>query len=162
MPNVPVARERATSRRALLQGATALALPVPLATAAPDPALRVAQQWCALHIEQRRLCLAWQDVESWLFDHRDWPKLSPAEQAALPEADAMRRIEAQLDQIDRTYDTLQPQLVRTAATTRAGLFARLEALLWFLDAEDHPDARALLISCQRDLRRLWPGRRDGQ
>lgn len=73
----------APSRRALIQGMGASALPIPVAAATPDSALRVAQQWCALHTEQRRLCLAWQGVESWLFDHRDWPKLSPAEQAAL-------------------------------------------------------------------------------
>lgn len=150
----------APNRRALLQGAGAAALPVPLAAAPADPALLVAKQWCALHAEQRRLCLAWQDVETWLFKHRDWPKLSSVEQAAVPEAEAMRRIEAQLEQIDEIYDTLQPQLTATAATTRAGLLARLDALLWFLDAEEHPDARALLISCQRDLHRLWPERRD--
>ena len=157
MPKPAGARERAPSRRALIQGATALALPLPTgaAVAAADPAQAIGEQWCALHTEQRRLCLAWQDVESWLFKHRNWPRLSPEECEAVPEAAAMRAIEAQLEAIDRTYDTLQPQLVRTEATTREGLLARLDALLWFLDAEDHPDARALLQSCQRDLKRLW-------
>lgn len=62
-------------------------------------------------------------MESWLFDHRDWPKLTAAAREAVPEAARMRRIEAQLEAIDRTYDTPRPQLVRTAATTRAGLLA---------------------------------------
>lgn len=157
MPKPAGARERAPSRRALLQGATALALPIPAAKAAADadPAQVVGERWCALEAEQCRLIIAWQDVETWLFKHRDWPKLSEEEQAAVPEAVQFDLINAQLAEIDRAYDSLLPQLKGTAAASRAGVMAKLDALLWFLNVEDHPDARVLLQSCQRDLQRLW-------
>src|SRR5688572_23319655 len=104
MPKFEGARERAPSRRALLQGATALALPFSAGTAvaAADPAQIIGEQWCALETEQRRLIIAWQDVETWLFKHRDWPKLSEAEQAAVPEAAQFDPIDDQLAQIDQT------------------------------------------------------------
>jgi hypothetical protein len=157
MPQFPSARERAPSRRALIHGATALALPVPASAAivAGDPAQVIGERWCALETEQRRLIIAWQDVETWLFKHRDWPKLSEAERAAVPEAAQFEVIDAQLAEIDRTYDGLLPQLKTTPAKSRAGVMAKLDALLWFLDVDDHPDARVLLQSCQRDLQRLW-------
>jgi hypothetical protein len=149
------ARVGARSRRALLQAATACVFPLPALAGAGDPALVVAQRWSGLEIEQRRLTLEWQNVETWLFRRRDWQKLSDAERAAVPEAAQLGVIEDQLAIIAKTYDALLPLLKTTAATTRAGVLARFEALLWFLDSTDHPDARALLESCQRDLRRLW-------
>ncbi|MEW6020063.1 MAG: hypothetical protein AB1760_18555 [Pseudomonadota bacterium] len=157
MPQSPGARERAPSRRALMQGAAALALPFPVVTAATaaDPAQLIGEQWCALETEQRRLIIAWQDVETWLFKHRDWPKLSEAEQAAVPEAARFEPIDEQLAEIDRVYDRLLPQLKGTPATSRAGVLAKLDALLWFLNVEDHPDARVLLQGCQADIERLW-------
>ena len=106
-------------------------------------------------MEQRRLTLSWQAVETWLFRNRDWPRLTDAERRAVPEGAALTIIETKLAQIDRTYEVMLPQLKRTAATSRAGALAKLDALLWFLDNDDHPDARALLKSCQRDLKRLW-------
>ena len=157
MPRATGARERAPRRRALIQGATALALPIPAPAGAAyaDPAQAIGEQWCALEAEQRRLIIAWQDVETWLFEHRDWPKLSEDEQAAVPEAAQFAPIDEALARIDETYDQLLPQLKATPATSRAGVMAKLDALLWFLHVEDHPDARVLLQSCQRDLRRLW-------
>ena len=146
----------APSRRGLIQGATACALPLPLPVVGTDPALVVARQWCGLETEQRRLILAWQARETWLFKHRDWPKLSEAEQAAVPEGALLGVIDDRLREIDKVYDALLPLLKSTRATTRDGVFARLEALLHFVVQDEHPDARAILKSCIGDLRRLWP------
>ncbi|MEW5684647.1 MAG: hypothetical protein AB1942_07000 [Pseudomonadota bacterium] len=115
----------------------------------------VAERYCALETEQRRLILAWQDVETWLFEHRNWPRLTKAQQAAVPEAAQFGVIEAELDAIDKQYDAVLPLLKTTAATTRDGVFARLDALLWFLNPHDNEDAYPLLQSCQADLKRLW-------
>ena len=155
MPRSSNARRGAPSRRHLLQGATACALPLPLTTGAVDPALEIAKRYCALETEQRRLILTWQDVETWLFKHRNWPHLTEAEQAAVPEAAQFRVIEDQLDAIDTQYDAVLPLLKSTPATTRDGVIARLDALLWFLNPHDNEDAYPLLQSCQADLRRLW-------
>jgi len=157
MPHSPGARERAPSRRALMKGATALALPIPAATAATaaDPAQLIGEQWCALETEQRRLIIVWQKVETWLFRHCDWPKISEEERAAVPEAAQLDAINDQLADIDKAYDRLLPKLTGTPATSRAGVLAKLDALLWFLDVDDHPDARVLLQGCRADIQRLW-------
>jgi hypothetical protein len=115
----------------------------------------IAERWCALEVEQRRLIIEWQAVETWLFRHRNWPRLSDDEKANIPESAQLTAIDDKLAAIDKTYDALLPLLKSTASTTRAGVLARLDALLWFLDSTDHPHARALLESCQRDLNRLW-------
>ncbi|MCR5877289.1 hypothetical protein [Phenylobacterium sp. J367] len=149
------ATTRSPSRRRLLQGVTALSLPIPSLTGATDPGKVVAERYCALEQEQRRLHTAWSDVESWLHRHRNWPRLTQAEQAAVPEAAQFAVIEAQLDAIDKQYDALVPLLKTTSACTRDGVIARLDALLWFLNPYDNADAYPLLQSCQDDLKRLW-------
>ena len=149
------ATTRSPSRRRLLQITTAAGLPLPSLAGAGDRGRVIAERYCALEIEQRRLILAWQDVETWLFEHRNWPRLTEAEQAAVPEAAQFRVIENQLDAIDKAYDAVLPLLKTTSATTREGVFARLDALLWFLNPHDNEDAFPLLQSCQDDLRRLW-------
>jgi hypothetical protein len=143
------------SRRRLLQGAAACSLAIPPLTGAIDPGKEIAKRYCALEQEQRRLYLAWQDVETWLFKHRNWPRLTESQQAAVPEAAQFRVIEDQLDAIDKQYDALVPLLKTTSACTREGVIARLDALLWFLNPHDNEDAYALLQSCQRDLKRVW-------
>jgi hypothetical protein len=149
------ATTRLPSRRRLLQTATACTLPWPPPIGAADPGKVVADRYCALETEQRRLILAWQDVETWLFKHRSWPRLTKEQQAAVPEAAQLRVIEDQLDAIDKQYDAVLPLLKTTPATTRDGVFARLDALLWFLNPHDNEDAYPLLQSCQHDLKRLW-------
>lgn len=149
------ATTRVPSRRRLLQIGSAAGLPLPTLAGAGDPGKLVAERYCALEHEQRRLYLAWQDVETWLFKHRNWPRLTKAQQAAVPEAAQFRVIEDQLDAIDQQYDAVLPLLKTTSATTREGVLARLDALLWFLNPHDNEDAYPLLQSCQDDLRRLW-------
>lgn len=155
MSDSEAATTRSPSRRRLLQITTAAGLPLPALAGATDPGRAIAERYCALETEQRRLILAWQDVETWLFKHRDWPRLTEAEQAAVPEAAQFRVIEDQLDAIDKQYDAVLPLLKSTHATTRDGVFARLDALLWFLNPHDNEDAYPLLQSCQDDLKRLW-------
>lgn len=155
MPHPNDAPNPAHSRRRLLQGVTALALPFPAVGQAADPALVVANRWFWLEAEQRRLIFQWQGWETWLIANRNWLKLSKAERAAAPEGAQLRAIDDHLDEIDKLNCALLPALKRTPATTREGLLARFEALLHFLAPDEHPDARTLLEACLRDLERLW-------
>lgn len=148
-------RDTAPSRRDAMQGATASALQLPVPSGGGDPALRLAKQYCWMEAEERRLCLEWQRVETWLFKNRDWPRLTEAEQVAVPESAALRVIEEQLSVIDKGYDEVMPLLRKTSARTREGLLARLEALQWLVHADESPDAHELLKSCRDDLTRLW-------
>lgn len=120
-----------------------------------DRAWLLVREYRSLEKKQRRLCSTWQRHEAWLFTHRNWLQLTEEEQAALPEADLLRQIEQELEELDTSYDQLVPQLLSTAATTRRGALAKLDALLLFLNPHDHHQAYALVKSCRRDLRRLW-------
>lgn len=155
MSNSKPATIRSPSRRNLLQGATACTLPMPALARISDPGRVIAERWCALEVEERRLIYKWQGVESWLFEHRNWPRLTDAERALVPEGTRLAAIDDQLAAIDNTYDTLLPLLKTTRATTRDGVFARFDALLHFVVQDEHPDARAILKSCLGDLKRLW-------
>lgn len=104
------------------QGATACALPLPFSAEGSDPGLVVARQWSALEAEQRRLILDWKARESWLFEPRNWPRLSEVEQAVVPEGAPLQVIDAQLHDIDKVYDALLPRLKTTSATTREAVF----------------------------------------
>jgi hypothetical protein len=148
------ATTQAPTRRRLLQGVAGCSLPFPSLACVIDPGQVVAERWCALENEQRRLILQWQGVETWLFKHRNWPRLSDAERAQVPEGAQLAAIDDQLAAIDKTYDALLPLLKSTHATTRDGVFARIEVLLHFVVQDEHPDARAILKSCLADLRRL--------
>jgi hypothetical protein len=147
----------APSRRDLIQGATASTLPLtlPIAVGGVDPAILVFQQWKAHEAENRRLIYAWQDHETWLFKHRNWPMLSDEEQAAVPEGTLLKTIDGQLDALHKDYAPLLSRLKRTSATTREGVLARFDGLLLFVLEEDDRDTVALLRSCLRDLKRLW-------
>lgn len=146
---------RPPSRRRLFQIASAAGVPLPSLANAVDPGKVVAQRWCALEAEQRRLILQWQGIESWLFKHRNWPRLSAAERAAVPEGAQLAAIDEQLDAVDRAHDALLPILKATRATTREGVLARFDALLHLVIHDEHPDARALLKSCIADVKQLW-------
>ncbi|HEY2753768.1 hypothetical protein [Phenylobacterium sp.] len=155
MPKLHEARDGAPSRRDLIHGATACAVPLPVASRAADPALLVAAQWKAHEAENRRLIYAWQDRETWLFRHRDWPNLSEAEQAGVPEGALLKTIDHQLDMLRKDYASLLGRLKRTPATTREGVFARFDGLLLFVLEEDDRETAAMLKSCLRDLKRIW-------
>ena len=73
----------------------------------------------------------------------------------MPEAALFRVIVVQLVAIDWQYDAVLPLVKTSWATTREGVFARLDALLWLLTPHDNDDAYPLLLSCQDDLKRLW-------
>lgn len=121
---------------------------------APDPGQSVAEHYVGLEAERARLSRAWQDVETQLFRTPGWLSLAEAEQAASPAAAQLEEIEAQADLLEQQQALLLPLLKTTSACTRAGMFARLDALLTVLDPHDE-DARQLLQSCQADLGRLW-------
>lgn len=120
-----------------------------------DPGQTVAERYAALDEERHRLCLAWQEVETWLFKHHNWARLTEAQQAAAPEAAHLRGIEDQLERVEAQHDALLQLLQTTPASTRAGVLARLDALSRLLSLHERQEAHALLQSCQADLKRIW-------
>lgn len=96
----------AVSRRSLLAGASAVALPVPAATAvlhppaagSPGPGSdHLFRSWLAIDSRIERLQRRWAKLESWLIQNHNWCELSAPEQRALPWARELRDIEGCLD-----------------------------------------------------------------
>lgn len=105
--------------------------------------------------EARRLVFAWQRLETFLFKHHDWPRLTTAEQRRLPQAAPLFEMDRRLSALHEQRQDLLPEIQASAASTRNGTLAKLEVLASILDLTDHPDAHALLRSALSDINRLW-------
>ena len=153
MPPRNEARGRVLSRRTLVQTASLLALPAH--SNAQDPAVALAGRWLLVDDEARRLVLAWQRLETILFEHHNWPKLTRVQQRQLPEAAPLFDMDDRLNVLHEQRQDLLPEIQASQASTRAGALAKLEVLAGILDLTDHPDAHALLRSALFDINRLW-------
>ncbi|MBJ7411258.1 MAG: helicase [Phenylobacterium sp.] len=155
------ARLPALSRRAVLVGTSAAAASPSAAAATPTGVVRPAGQaarlyrrWVCLDREVERLLLRWGDIEGWLFDTHNWHRLSEAEQAALPEGQALRDVDAQLKRLCAERDGLLDELPRHGARTLDAIAARLAVVERLLYREDHPEAYDMIVGSRRDLAAL--------
>lgn len=118
------ASAHAVSRRSLLAGASAVALPVPAATAVLDPPAagspgpgpgQLFRSWLAIDSRIERLQTRWAKLESWLIQNHNWCELSAPEQRALPWARELRDIEGCLDLLfEQRCSTDYPQTARVS------------------------------------------------
>lgn len=147
----------APTRRHILTASAVPLLPIEPRPAEPQafaPATSLCFQWRDLDREAERLVHAWQRLETKLFQLHDWPKLSEAEQRALPAAAPLYAIDARLASVDAQRDLLLASIRRTAAFDLAGVEAKLEVLERIVYREDHPEAHALIRSTRRDVAKL--------
>lgn len=145
----------AASRRDVLQLPTAMTLGLQGIYSAEDPALALCRRWQANDQQSRRLITSWQRLETWLFRNRDWPKLTPEQQAIVPEAAPLAQIDAQLDLLEEERVHLLPKIRTTPALSREGLLQKLEVATQLFAVDEQPEARGLLRSVRDDLLRLW-------
>jgi hypothetical protein len=144
------------SRRQILRAAPGLALNWAAEVAPPeDQAFALCRRWRALEKEDRRLIREWQREETGLFERHEWPRLTEAQQQALPQARRLYEIDARLDGLRHERELLLPKIKTQAARSRAGALQKLEVLAALLKLEDQQEACALLRSAQRDLASLW-------
>jgi hypothetical protein len=126
------------SRRGLLAGAAAPAGTVhcaslmhptlPPASAEPDELAARAAGWIAGHEQLNVMQLRWQEFEGLLFDkaRRMGMDCELACGSNLPEAQAMRAINEDIDETRRQLDAAAGEIRLTPATTIAGALAKIE------------------------------------
>lgn len=145
------------SRRAVLGGASVVALAPAPASAAPRPptlpddATRRCARWLHLNGRIERLQDRWAKLEAWLTREHGWLTLSPAEQQALPWSQELRDIDGCLDLLFEEREALLESLP-TRSANLPSVIARLavvERLIW---SHDHPEAYALITGCLEDLK----------
>ena len=130
---------RAVSRRTLLAGASAAAVPVaaPIAGPAaglppPTPELRsptdghLVRSWLGIDTQIERLQTRWAKLEAWLVREHRWCELSPAEQQALPWARELRDIDGCLEVLFERREALLGRLPVVGAADLSELAERLE------------------------------------
>lgn len=141
------------SRRSMLAGATAAPLaPSPgQVRASADRSIEVCRQWLAIDAEQRRLQLEWGTLEGWLITHRNWYKLTPAQQADIPEGARLAEIDARLDVLEvEGHAHLKAMRPKPAKSIEA-VIANLSVAARLIFVEDHPEAHGLINRAVRDL-----------
>lgn len=142
---------RRPSRRFVLAGGSA----APFVTGAPadqaDAAVARCAQWLAIDAEQRRLQLEWGTLEGWLSTHRNWYKLTPAQQADIPEGARLADIDARLDVLEVEGHALLKTMRPKPAKSIEAVIANLSVAARLIFVEDHPEAHGLITRAVRDL-----------
>lgn len=160
------ARLPALSRRAMLVGTSAAAAASGANATAPltgvpgritDPTA-LYKHWVSLDRDVEHLLLRWGNVEGWLMQQYDWYQLNEAEQAALPEGQVLREIDERLKRVMGERDALLDKLPRRGAKTLDAVAARLAVVERLFYRDDHPEAHAMIVGSQRDLRAIIAGR----
>jgi len=148
------------SRRSMLAGVTAapLVLSSRRVLAPSDPSIEVCRRWLTIDAEQRCLQLEWGTLEGWLITNHSWHKLSPEQQAEIPEGARLAEIDARLDVLEveglALLKAMRPKPARSieAVVTNLSVAARL------IFVEDHPEAHGLITRAVRDLAAFHGGK----
>ena len=116
-----------------------------------DPGIDTCHRWLAVDAEQRRLQLEWGTLEGWLITNRSWYKLSPSEQARIPEGTRLSEIDARLDVLEVEGHALLRAMRPKRAKSIEAVIANLSVAARLIFVEDHPDAHGLITRAVRDL-----------
>lgn len=128
------------------------------ASAPGDPALTICQRWLAIDAEQRRLQLEWGTLEGWLMTKRNWYRLTPDQQAAIPEGARLAEIDARLDVLEVEGHALLKAMRPKPAKSVEAVVANLSVEARLIFVEDHPEAHGLITRAVRDLTAFTGGK----
>jgi hypothetical protein len=157
------ASAHAVSRRSLLAGASAVALPVRPATVVLDPPAagspgpepgHLFRSWLAIDSRIERLQTRWARLESWLIQNHNWCELSAPEQRALPWARELRDIEGCLDLLFEQRQALLDRLPAEGARELPELADRLAVVERLVPPDENREAHAIVCGVRRDLQAL--------
>jgi len=137
----------------MLAGVTAAPLaPSPDRLTAPAvQSIEVCRRWLAIDAEQRRLQLEWGRLEGRLMTKHDWYKLSPEQQAEIPQGARLAEIDARLDVLEVEGHALLKALRPKPARSVEAVIANLSVAARLIFVEDHPEAHGLITRAVRDL-----------
>lgn len=146
------------SRRTTVAGvAAAPLLGASAAAAAPslaDPVLLITAHYADLSARQEGLLRRWGRIEARLVRECVWFTLSKAEQRALPQAQALYVIDAELERIGRESVQVLRRLRTIPARTFEGAIAKLGGVADVIEPDDYPSAHRALLGAISDLRAL--------
>ena len=111
-----------------------------------DDAVSRCQTWLRLRAEADSLQRRWGAAESALIARSTAWKLTRRESAALPEAGALREIEASLDDVEARVNAAFDEILASAARSTTGVLAKLEVLKARIE-----------VDCDYEVRRLLSG-----
>ncbi len=84
----------------------------------------------------------------------DWYKLTPAQQAEIPEGARLSEIDARLDVLEVEGHALLKAMRPKPAKSVEAVIANLSVAARLIFVEDHPEAHSLLARAVRDLAAL--------
>ena len=125
------------------------AMPAPQVVA--DLSVAICHRWLAVDTEQRRLQLEWGTLEGRLMTKHNWYRLSPDQQAAIPERARLAAIDARLDVLEVEGHALLRAMRPKPAKSIEAVVANLSVAARLIFVEDHPEAHGLITRAVRDL-----------
>lgn len=123
-----------------------------------DPSIDTCHRWLAIDAEQRRLQLEWGRLEGRLMTKHDWYKLSPEQQAEIPQGARLAEIDARLDVLEVEGHALLKAMRPKPAKSVEAVIANLSVAARLIFVEDHPEAHGLITRAARDLAALSGGK----
>lgn len=122
------------------------------------PSVAICYRWLAIDAEQRRLQLEWGRLEGRLMTKHDWYKLTPDQQAMIPEGARLAEIDARLDVLEVEGHALLKAMRPKPAKSFEAVIANLSVAARLIFVEDHPEAHGLITRAVRDLAALSGGK----
>lgn len=116
-----------------------------------DPSIDTCHRWLAIDAEQRRLQLEWGRLEGRLMTKHDWYKLTPTQQAEIPDGARLAEIDARLDVLEVEGHALLKAMRPRPAKSVEAVIANLSVAARLIFVEDHPEAHGLVTRAVRDL-----------
>src|SRR3990167_7524528 len=123
-----------------------------------DPSIETRHRLLAIHAEPRRLQLEWGRLEGRLMTKHDWYKLTPDQQATIPEGARLAEIDARLDVLEVEGHALLKAMRPKPAKSFEAVIANLSVAARLIFVEDHPEAHGLITRAARDLAALSGGK----
>jgi len=147
------ARSCEPSRRALIVSLSAAPMigDASATRARIDPSIDTCHRWLAIDAEQRRLQLEWGRLEGRLMTKHDWYKLTPTQQAEIPDGARLAEIDARLDVLEVEGHALLKAMRPRPAKSVEAVIANLSVAARLIFVEDHPEAHGLVTRAVRDL-----------
>ncbi|WP_241736006.1 hypothetical protein [Caulobacter sp. RHG1] len=131
---------------------------MPLLQVHAAPSVAICHRWLAVDAEQRRLQLEWGRLEGRLMTKHDWYKLTPQQQAEIPEGAKLAEIDARLSVLEAEGHALLKAMRPTPAKSVEAVIANLSVAARLIFVEDHPEAHGLVTRAVRDLAALSGGK----
>jgi hypothetical protein len=146
------------SRRGVVAGVGAAPLlGAGAAAAAPasvDPVLVLTEHYGDLDRRKDVLLRRWGRIEARLARRFDWFKLSEAERRALPQAQELHAIDAEIERIGKESVYVLRRLRAVPARTLEGAIAKLGVVADMIEPDDYPSAHRVLLGAIADLQAL--------